>query len=262
MTSAEIHRSRRGGIAVSTPAVWASQSESAPVARRGAAPPWPLQLAQGAAEGLNFAFIGERLPLEKLQHFQQFLHVVKRAPEGFNDLADVVNRLFDARLGAWTWQRRTRWWRRRGRRLCSQFLSHRLRLIVSAGWRERWDRSKKSGVARFGLQFLFSSGGRHLGRSIDRLCLRHAGATRFRGRRWFASSSTPPTAAPAAAIVTRWVGSGCFGRAGRCRLLVIGSRFFFGSHSFPQIALNRLKSNGNYRQKLRQEPSQPGSGNP
>jgi hypothetical protein len=54
-----------------------------------------VQLAQGAAQGLDLVFIGILLPLGEFERLQDFLHVVERMAQGLEDAVDLFNGAFD-----------------------------------------------------------------------------------------------------------------------------------------------------------------------
>ena len=56
----------------------------------------PVQLAQAAAQGFNFLFVGNILPLGQFEGFQNFLHVVERASECLDDVVDLFDGFLDS----------------------------------------------------------------------------------------------------------------------------------------------------------------------
>jgi hypothetical protein len=172
-----------------------------------------IQLAQGAAQRFDLAFVRELLALGHFDEFQNFFHLIHRVLERFDDLHHFINRLMDGRgamlrLGAahalgqilyafQQWPDRLR----RGAR--GQ------RFIGRGGSRRGCDRSgchgsvgrlsRRTGAADFG--------GRKLGflRSGSRGILL---ARRLAGR--LAAAPTPATSAPTAVAA-----SGCGFVAGR-----------------------------------------------
>jgi hypothetical protein len=54
-----------------------------------------VQLAQGATQGFNFAFVGQLLAFRQLHQFQHFLHLIHGALQGVHNFHHLVNRLAD-----------------------------------------------------------------------------------------------------------------------------------------------------------------------
>jgi hypothetical protein len=56
---------------------------------------WLLQLAQQLAEGINLAFVGEFLAFGEFDQLQNFLHLIERLSQRFDDLRYLAYRLAD-----------------------------------------------------------------------------------------------------------------------------------------------------------------------
>lgn len=56
-----------------------------------------IQLAQGAAQRFDLAFVRELLPLGHFDEFQNFFHLIHRVLQRFDDLHHFINRLMDGR---------------------------------------------------------------------------------------------------------------------------------------------------------------------
>ena len=54
-----------------------------------------MQLAERTAKGFDFAFVSELLALGKFDEFQDFLHLIDRSFERFDDVHHLVNCLAD-----------------------------------------------------------------------------------------------------------------------------------------------------------------------
>lgn len=54
-----------------------------------------VKLTQGAAEIFNLAFVGELLAFGHFDEFQDFLHLINRAFENFDDGHNFINRLMN-----------------------------------------------------------------------------------------------------------------------------------------------------------------------
>jgi hypothetical protein len=98
----------------------------------------PMHLAQGAAQRINFAFVSVLLALKYLEHFKDFLHVLKSISESIHDRIYFFNGLLD-RSGWSRPRRRGHGWNRgdgRFRRClrgvnCGGFLFGRLSGLLS-----------------------------------------------------------------------------------------------------------------------------------
>lgn len=123
-----------------------------------------IQLAQGAAQRFDLAFVRELLALGHFDEFQNFFHLIHRMLERFDDLHHFINRLMDGRgamlrLGAThtlgqilcAFQQRPDRLRRgaRGQRFMSRGGSR--RGCDRSGWRGSFGRlSGRTGAADFG----------------------------------------------------------------------------------------------------------------
>ncbi len=72
-----------------------------------------LELAQSAAERLDFVFVGGLLPLGHFESLEHFFHLIKRLAQGVENFSDVLDRFLDGRRGSrdgWTlgWRRGVR----------------------------------------------------------------------------------------------------------------------------------------------------------
>jgi hypothetical protein len=54
---------------------------------------WLLQLAQQPTEGINLAFVSKFLAFGEFDQLQNFLHLIERLSQRFNDLRHLANRL-------------------------------------------------------------------------------------------------------------------------------------------------------------------------
>jgi len=55
----------------------------------------PLQMPQRAAQGFYLTLIRVALPLEMLEHFQDFVHLLESLSQVFHDLINLFDRFLD-----------------------------------------------------------------------------------------------------------------------------------------------------------------------
>ena len=59
--------------------------------------PWPVQLAQAAAQCLDLLLVSVLLPLGQFHRFQHFLHILQGLSQRLDDVVDLFNRLLNGR---------------------------------------------------------------------------------------------------------------------------------------------------------------------